>query len=117
MKDIVIIGLLALIMCFKLFDISSDIQLGIPQWHLVQEAILLVLTAVGAIYLSYDLIRRSREVKALAKRLEYAEKKSTICRPKCAPPDRNTAKPLQTSLILGVLPRASSKSRFYCLKG
>lgn len=75
MKDIVIIGLLALIMCFKLFDISSDIQLGIPQWHLVQEAILLVLTAVGAIYLSYDLIRRSREVKALAKRLEYADKK------------------------------------------
>jgi len=75
MKDIVIIGLLALIMCFKLFDISSDIQLGIPQWHLAQEAILLVLTAVGAIYLSYDLIRRSREVKALAKRLEYADKK------------------------------------------
>jgi len=37
MKDIVIIGLLALIMCFKLFDISSDIQLGIPQWHLVHR--------------------------------------------------------------------------------
>ncbi|MCS6123911.1 helix-turn-helix transcriptional regulator [Shewanella baltica] len=75
MKDLVIIGLLALIICFKLFDISSDIQLGIPQWHIAQEAILLVLTVIGAMYLSYDLIRRSREVKALAKRLEHADKK------------------------------------------
>lgn len=75
MKDLVIIGLLALIICFKLFDITSDIQLGIPQWHIAQEAMLLVLTVIGAMYLSYDLIRRSREVKALAKRLEHADKK------------------------------------------
>lgn len=73
-KDVVIIALLVLIMLFKLLDIVADVQLEIPLWHIMQESVLVLLTIIGTVYLSYDLIRRSRQVKALAHRLVQADK-------------------------------------------
>ena len=73
-KDVVIIVLLVLIMVFKLIDIMADLQLNIPAWHIMQESILVLLTVIGTVYLSYDLIRRSRQVKSLALRLAQADK-------------------------------------------
>jgi len=73
-KDVVIIVLLVLIMLFKLLDIIADLQLDIPAWHIMQESILVLLTVIGTVYLSNDLMRRSRQVKALAYRLAQADK-------------------------------------------
>lgn len=74
-KDVVIIVLLVLIMLFKLLDIIADLQLEIPAWHIMQESILVLLTVIGSVYLSNDLIRRSRQVKSLALRLAQADKR------------------------------------------
>ncbi|AZG35044.1 MULTISPECIES: helix-turn-helix transcriptional regulator [Shewanella] len=73
-KDVAIIVLLLLITLFKLFDIIADLQLEIPAWHIAQESILVLLTIVGSIYLGYDLIRSSRQVKALGFKLANADK-------------------------------------------
>ncbi|QYK12873.1 LuxR C-terminal-related transcriptional regulator [Shewanella rhizosphaerae] len=73
-KDLVIIALLVLIMLFKLVDIVADVQLEIPAWHIAQESVLVLLTVIATLYLSRDLMRRSRQVKALAHRLAQADK-------------------------------------------
>ena len=73
-KDLVIIALLVLIMLFKLVDIVADVQLEIPAWHIAQESVLVLLTVIATLYLSRDLVRRSRQVKALAHRLAQADK-------------------------------------------
>lgn len=73
-KDVVIIVLLVLIMLFKLLDIVADVQLDIPAWHIAQEGILVLLTVIATVYLSHDLMRRSRQVKTLAQRLAKADK-------------------------------------------
>lgn len=73
-KDVVIIVLLVLIMLFKLLDIVADFQLDIPAWHIAQEGILVLLTVIATVYLSHDLMRRSRQVKTLAQRLAKADK-------------------------------------------
>lgn len=73
-KDVFIIILLLLITLFKLFDIFADLQLNIPAWHIFQESVLVVLTIVGSIYLGFDLIRSSRQVKALGFKLAKADK-------------------------------------------
>jgi len=73
-KDVFIIALLLLITLFKLFDIFADIQLDIPVWHIAQEAVLVLITIIGSIYLGFDLIRNSRQVKALRSKLAKADK-------------------------------------------
>lgn len=73
-KDVFIVILLLLITLFKLFDIFADLQLGIPAWHIAQESILVMLTVVGSIYLGIDIIRGSRQVKALRTKLAKADK-------------------------------------------
>jgi DNA-binding NarL/FixJ family response regulator len=73
-KDVFIIILLLLITLFKLFDIFADLQLDIPAWHIAQESILVMLTILGSVYLGYDLIRSSRQVKALRTKLAKADK-------------------------------------------
>ncbi|MBB1425266.1 MULTISPECIES: helix-turn-helix transcriptional regulator [Shewanella] len=75
MKDVVIISLLGLNILFKLFDTIADAQFGAPELHILLEIMLILLTAIGTIYLSYDLVRRSREMKQLAKQLINADKK------------------------------------------
>ncbi|WP_392341214.1 helix-turn-helix transcriptional regulator [uncultured Shewanella sp.] len=73
-KDVFIIILLLLITLFKLFDIFADFQLDIPAWHIAQEAMLVLLTIAASIFLGYDLIRSSRQVKALKSKLKKADK-------------------------------------------
>jgi len=73
-KDVFIIVLLLLITLFKLFDIFADLQLNLPTWHIAQEGILVLLTILGSIYLGFDLIRSSRQVKALRSKLVKADK-------------------------------------------
>ncbi|WP_137226671.1 LuxR C-terminal-related transcriptional regulator [Shewanella sp. MEBiC00475] len=73
-KDVFIIILLLLITLFKLFDIFADLQLNIPAWHIAQESMLVLLTIAGSIFLGYDLIRSSRQVKALSSKLKQADK-------------------------------------------
>ncbi|MGI2175415.1 helix-turn-helix transcriptional regulator [Shewanella ulleungensis] len=73
-KDVFIIILLLLITLFKLFDIFADFQLDIPSWHIAQEAMLVLLTIAASIFLGYDLIRSSRQVKALKSKLKKANK-------------------------------------------
>lgn len=75
MKDLVMIVLLSVIMTLNLLDVLSDMQLGVPTYHIVQESILVALSACGALYISVDLIRRSREMQLLKSKLANADAK------------------------------------------
>ena len=77
MKDLVMIVLLSVIMTLNLLDVLSDMQLGVPVYHLVVEGILVALSACGALYISFDLLRRSREMQLLKSKLANAD--ARIC--------------------------------------
>jgi DNA-binding CsgD family transcriptional regulator len=66
MKDVWIALLLGAIVVLKLVDVIADTGLQLPLAHLAQEWALLILSAVGCVYLIIDMRRRSRELRHLA---------------------------------------------------
>jgi DNA-binding CsgD family transcriptional regulator len=66
MKDFWIALLLAVIVVLKLVDVIEDTGLNLPASHLALEWVLLLLSAIGCIYLIFDMRRRSRAMRHLA---------------------------------------------------
>ncbi|MFQ6372291.1 helix-turn-helix transcriptional regulator [Shewanella sp. YIC-542] len=77
MKDWLMITLLCVIMVLNLLDVLSDLELGVPQWHIIQESFLVLLSALGALYISTDLLCRTRKIRQLAAQLKRAD--TRIC--------------------------------------
>ncbi|QSX33819.1 LuxR family transcriptional regulator [Shewanella avicenniae] len=73
MKDWLLITLLSIITLLNLLDVLSDLDLGVPAWHIVQESLLVTLSGLGAIYISSDLLRRTRKIRLLATKLKRAD--------------------------------------------
>lgn len=69
MKDLLIAALLALIVVLKLIDVIADMGLQLPPDHLIQEWLLLMLSAGGCVYLIGDIRRRSRALRDVREHL------------------------------------------------
>jgi len=73
MKDLMIAVLLALIVVLKLVDVIADMGLQLPADHLIQEWLLLMLSAAGCVYLIGDIRRRSQALRHLRSSLTTRE--------------------------------------------
>jgi DNA-binding CsgD family transcriptional regulator len=73
MKDSLIATLLAAIVALKLVDVIADMGLQLPPSHLIQEWILLSLSAFGCVYLIIDIRRRTRAMQTLRANLNMSD--------------------------------------------
>lgn len=69
MKDRIIATALSLIMILNFFDVITDIGLGVPLWHIIEEGVIVLMSAVGAGYLIYDILKRSKQLEKLSAKL------------------------------------------------
>ena len=73
MKDLLIATVLLVIMALNAVDVIVDIGLGVPRWHIIQESMIVLASAIGFVYLVWEMQRRSREVRLLARSLSSAD--------------------------------------------
>lgn len=74
MKDALIALLLGAIVVLKLVDVIADMGLRLPPSHLIQEWILLLLSAGGCVYLIVDIRRRSLAMQQLRESLSTSDR-------------------------------------------
>ncbi|KAA1193068.1 LuxR family transcriptional regulator [Pseudohalioglobus sediminis] len=72
MRDYLIAGVLGVIMILNALDVVTDIGLGVPRWHIVEESMIVLASGIGFIYLLWEMRRRSREMQALTHSLNSA---------------------------------------------
>ncbi|WP_439101658.1 helix-turn-helix transcriptional regulator [Congregibacter sp.] len=75
MKDLLIAALLAAIVALKLVDVIADMGLQLPLAHLVQEWTLLMLSAIGCVYLIFEIRRRTQATQQLNHSLTLSDAK------------------------------------------
>ena len=73
MKDKLIIVALGIIMILNFMDVITDIGLGVPTWHILEEAFIVVISAIAMVYLSLDLRSRTRQLSELSTTLKTAD--------------------------------------------
>lgn len=73
MKDKLIIVTLAIIMLLNFIDVIMDVKLGVPLWHIVEESLIVLTSAVAVTYLALEMLKRTRELTALATTLSTAD--------------------------------------------
>ena len=73
MKDRLIIATLAIIMFLNFIDVITDIGLGVPTWHIVEEGVIVLLSAIAVVYLVVEMMSRTRELAALSITLANAD--------------------------------------------
>ena len=73
MKDKLIIAALGIIMILNFTDVITDIGLGIPTWHILEESFIVLISAIAMIYLSLDLRSRTRQLSELSTTLKTAD--------------------------------------------
>lgn len=69
MKDRIIASGLTIIMVLNFFDVLTDIDLGVPLWHIIEESIIVLVSGLGAGYLIYDIRQRSKKLALLGQTL------------------------------------------------
>jgi DNA-binding NarL/FixJ family response regulator len=69
MKNLLLALLLLLIMLFNLSDIFADISLGVSTAHIIEEVIVVLLTAIGAGYLLFERYQQRQELAELNRQL------------------------------------------------
>jgi len=74
MKDRLIAIALTIIMILNFLDVITDIGLGVPTWHIVEESIIVLLSGLGAGYLIYEIHKRSKQLHQLAETLSVSNR-------------------------------------------
>lgn len=73
MKDLIIAVTLGVIMLLNLADVLTDISLGVPRWHIVQESIIVLAAGLGMLYLILEMRRRTIELERLSRTLSDSD--------------------------------------------
>ena len=73
MRDKVIAIVLLFIMLFNFSDVITDISLGVPSWHIVEESIIVFLSGVGAVMLFNDIRGRTAHIARLKEKLSQSD--------------------------------------------
>jgi DNA-binding NarL/FixJ family response regulator len=74
MKDKILVGVLAAIMSLNFIDVITDIGLGVPMWHIMEEGLIVLASAIAVIYLVLEMRSRTRELNALAVTLANSDR-------------------------------------------
>ncbi|TGD74847.1 LuxR family transcriptional regulator [Mangrovimicrobium sediminis] len=73
MKDVLIIAVLGVIMVLNAMDVATDVGLGVPMWHIIEEAMIVVASGVTFLYLLWEMRQHKRELSSLADDLSRAD--------------------------------------------
>lgn len=73
MRDWFVISILIVIMFLNLADVFTDIHLEVPLWHVIGEAFIVVLSALTASFMLYEMRKRSVKLSELTTELTHAE--------------------------------------------
>ncbi|GAA4811876.1 hypothetical protein GCM10011365_17660 [Marinicella pacifica] len=71
-KDKLIAFGLVLIMLLNMADLIADIRMNVALWHILSEAMIVMVSGFLAAYLIIEMRRRSRSLKQLSKELKEA---------------------------------------------
>ena len=74
MKDLGVAIILAVIMLLNLADVVTDINLGVPTWHIIEECLIVLAAGVTAGYLMLETRRRARQLEQLKRTLSKADR-------------------------------------------
>ncbi|MCB1704435.1 MAG: response regulator transcription factor [Halioglobus sp.] len=74
MKDIVITVILSIIMVLNFADVITDIQLGVPTWHIIEESLIVLAAGLTVAYLVIEMRHRSRQLEQLTLTLSRADR-------------------------------------------
>ena len=61
-------------MVLNSLDVVTDISLGVPRWHIIEESMIVLASAIGFVYLIWEMRRRSSEIRDLAADLSTADR-------------------------------------------
>jgi len=75
-RDKIIALLLALIILFKLGDLYVDFTNQVAINHLIQEIILILLSAAIFVFLTWDVVQRSKQAQVLVQQLKISKARS-----------------------------------------
>ncbi|MGB1201565.1 MAG: helix-turn-helix transcriptional regulator, partial [Cognaticolwellia aestuarii] len=70
MKDKVIAVLLAIIMVLNFFDVITDVSLGVPTWHIIEESMIVLASAIGFVFLVIEISNRTKHINHLKSELD-----------------------------------------------
>jgi DNA-binding NarL/FixJ family response regulator len=73
MKESIITLILGLIMLLNMADVITDISLGVPTWHIVEESMIVLAAGLTAGYLIIEMRSRSRQLDQLTQTLSIAD--------------------------------------------
>ncbi len=73
MKDLVVIVILCVIMVLNLADVVTDISLGVPRWHIIEESLIVVAAGLTASYLVFEMRRRAHKLERMTMTLSQAD--------------------------------------------
>lgn len=62
-------------MILNILDVITDIQLQVPLWHIIEEGVIVLLSATLVVFLLVEMHRRTKRLKALTHSLAEAENK------------------------------------------
>ncbi len=75
MRDKFIAIVLLVIMCLNFFDVLTDISLGVPEWHIFSESLIVLVSGVGALFLIKDINSRTSNISSLKEELLISDDK------------------------------------------
>ena len=75
MRDKLIIIILLIIMFLNFFDVLTDISLGVPSWHIFSESLIVLVSAIGALFLIKDIRNRTADIIRLKQALSISNDK------------------------------------------
>jgi len=74
MKDLIVTVILCVIMLLNLADVVTDIHLGVPTWHIIEECMIVAAAGLTAGYLVVETRRRARQLEQLKQNLSQADR-------------------------------------------
>jgi DNA-binding CsgD family transcriptional regulator len=78
MRNTVITIILIIIMLLNGLDVIVDLGLGVPLWHILQEALLVVLSALAAALLILHIRKKNKSLHHLAENLSDANQQIAL---------------------------------------
>ncbi len=75
MKDKFIAAILFIIMTLNFFDVLTDIDLGIPTWHIIEESMIVLISGIAGLFLILDIRKRTRNMMQLKHQLDDSDSK------------------------------------------
>lgn len=73
MKDLLITIVLSVVMLLNAVDVVTDIGLGVPMWHIVEEGVIVLISAIAVTYLLLEMRRRTHKLNHLVNTLSVAD--------------------------------------------